>query len=190
MTLRTRIFIIVSLIILFILGVSLFLIYYSKKNSAPVEPGTAQTQTPGLPAPADTQQQTPTTGAVVPKQSSEEAIKNAAKQAAKIFIERYGSYSTDNNYENIREVQILVTDSLWTKLSALIGKPTDGKFVGVTTQVRVSSFEDYNGTNATVKLQTVRSETKNGVVTNTQKDALVSLVWQNNAWLVSKFEWR
>ena len=84
----------------------------------------------------------------------------------------------------------MVTNDLWTKLSAAIGKPTDGKFVGVTTQAIGSSFVDYSGTNATVKVQTTRAETKNGATTNLQKDAVVSLVWQNNVWLVSKFEWR
>ncbi|MFH2018673.1 MAG: hypothetical protein ABII98_01645 [bacterium] len=190
MTLRTRIFIIVSLIVLFILGVSLFLIYYSTRTVEPTEPGATQNQSAGSPAQNVGQQPAPISGAVVPQQSSEEAIKNSAKQTAKIFIERYGSYSTDNNYDNIREVQTLATDSLWNSLSAAIGKPTDGKFVGVTTQAIGSSFVNYSNTNATVKVQTMRAETKDGSTTDTQRDVVVNLVWQNNMWLVSKFEWK
>lgn len=191
MTLRTRIFIVISLIVLFILGVSIFIIYLSKR-STPIAGQENGVNTAGEVIPVQGAEQTPveTSGASVPKQTSEEAIKNAALQMAKIFIERYASYSTDNDYQNIKEVEGLVTAGLWSRLSSKIGQPVGKEFLGVTTQAVSSGFDSYTANSATVRIQTTQIQDKNGVIAKANKEVIVHEVLSDGNWLVDKFEWK
>lgn len=197
LSLRTRIFIIAGIVALFILGTSLFLYVISKKKTAstPPQPITADTvidqtnfdiSVTVTPPPASV-----TTGLTVKPPTTEEAIKNAAKQTAKIFVERYGSYSTDNNYQNIREVESLVTDAVWAKIGVKLNSPApSGAFSGMTTLVLSSEFNSWDGQRADLILKTRRQENKMGVMANTYQDITVSLVRSGDNWLVSSFQWK
>lgn len=199
LTLRTRIFAVISLIVLFVLGVSLILVVVSKKKKAATLPATtaagnvidqnnfdASTLTP---APAA---QPITAGLKVKPATTEEMIKNAARQAAKIFVERYGSYSTDNNYQNIREAQGLVTTDLWAKISGRLSipAPVAVAFAGVTTKVLTSEFTEWSGAGADLLLKVQREENKAGVISSTYQDISVRLIKQDDNWLVNSFEWK
>ena len=126
---------------------------------------------------------------IAPVVSTVEAQKNAAKQTARIFIERYGSYSTDNNQQNIKEIKDLVTVSLWQELSKRIGTKSSGDFLGVTTKVIAVRMDSWDTTAAKFSLSTMRKETKNNKHSNVQQDATVSVEKSNGNWVVSKFEW-
>lgn len=193
MTLRARIFIIVSLAVLAVLGVVLFLIVRSRPTTAPVTAVPAEENVIGkdnfqpvnLPA-------TATLPATVSPHAAttEEAVKNYIRQQAKTFIERYGSYSSENNYDNIREVESLVTGSLWKTLSARLNVKPAGTFVGVTTRVFSTELTAYEKDKATVALKTVKTETKGETVNDYQQDATVNLVKSGDKWLVDGFEWK
>lgn len=194
LTLRAKIFIISSLAVLLVLGVSLFLIFVSGKSNAPAPTGAA-TNNEEIAAPATGTVPSasvagqPLTGLAVEPVPSEEAVKNNVKQLAKIFLERYGTYSSDNNYQNIRDVEELVSDGLWKKLSArLTVKPATGGFVGVTSRVITATLVEWGAKDAQVSANLTRAEEKNGVVTNTQQTAVVSLIKTGDVWLVDKFE--
>ena len=194
MSLRARIFIIISIVVFLILGISIFLIVRNKNKNA--EPGTGAPQgntgeningqnsdgtTVGAQAPAGLPAKTAT---------PLEAEKNGATQLAKVFVERFGTYSTDNDFQNIKEVQSLATPALWSKISQLIGvKNSDSSFIGVTTKVISLELTDWSDTAATVKLKTMRTEEKNGTVSVRYQNATVDMVKIGGVWLVDKLVW-
>ncbi len=193
MSLRARIFIIVSILVLFILGISIFLIVKNKNKTA--EP---QTAVPADNTAAINNGQV-AVGTSVPEGlpakvvSPLEAEKNGAQQLAKVFVERYGTYSSDNNFQNIKEVQTLVTESLWSKISAPITAKTttsaNQNFTGMTTKVISMDLTSWSDAKATVELKTSRIEEKNGVVTTRYQNAIVEMVKLNGVWLVNKLLW-
>jgi len=194
LTLRAKIFIISGLSALIILGISLFLIFVSGKNNIPAQTDPAEVgdeavvpQTGVVPGASVSGQ--PLTGLAVAPKPREEAIKNNVRQLAKIFLERYGTYSSDNNYQNIREVEELASASLWKKLSARLSvKPATGSFVGVTSRVISSELVEWKNTTAVVSANLIRTEEKNGAVASSQQSASVSLIKIGDVWLVDKFE--
>lgn len=196
MTLRARLFLVATVVILVILSISIFLIVMSKKKTAPVTETTPTTtdniiDTTNFPAqltqPAAT---TVPAGVTVKPPTSEEVQKNAAQQMAKIFIERYGSYSTDNDYQNIREVETLVTPNLWATLSKKIGAPINGgEFYGVTTKAITTSIVDWAKTSAAVEINTMRTENKNGNILTSNQKVKVTVLQSGDQWVVDKFEW-
>src|SRR3989344_3307594 len=191
MSLRARIFIIISIFVIFILGISIFLIVRNKNKVA--EP---QTVTPtdstasqngvqpsgqilvGDQAPAGLPAKTAT---------PLEAEKNGAVQLAKVFVERYGTYSSDNNFQNIKEVEALVTPALWSKISApMNAKTSTASFVGVTTKVISLELTAWSDIAATVELKTTRTEEKNGAVSTRYQNAIVQMVKTGGVWLADK----
>lgn len=194
MSLRARIFIIVSIIVLLILGVSMILIVRSR-NKTNLPQTTVPTDNTGAVNNEQVIGQV-VTGTVIPEglpaktATPIEAEKNGVIQLAKVFVERYGTYSTDNNFQNIREVETIVSRSLWSKISAPItAKTSTQSFVGMTTKVISMDLADWSDTAATIELKTIRTEEKNGIVTTRYQNATVQMLKANSSWLVDKFVW-
>ena len=123
-TLRTRLIVVATMIILVILGISVGIMVFFKKQPAAPETATGPTST--IDSTNFSSQITPKPtvvppGSTVKPATTEDTLRNAAKQMAKIFIERYGTYSSDAEYANIRELQGLVTADLWKVLEKTIG---------------------------------------------------------------------
>jgi hypothetical protein len=198
MPLRTRIFVIVSLILLFAIGVTLLLINKYRKKTPPI------TNTPTSTI-NDTSaykvidasnfdinkiNSTGNTSTIPPKKYTEtEATQHSVIQLAKIFTERYGSYSTDNNSQNVIEVKELVTKDLWEKIKPVSGIKSANGFKGVSTEVFSTEVNKWSDTEAAIKLRTIRTQEVNKVVTTIQQVADVSLVKQGNNWLINNFLW-
>jgi hypothetical protein len=192
MTLRSRLFIIISLIILVVLGISLFLVVRGRKAAAPE----GQTPAPGGQATVPSGQagetgelKTVVTQPAPPRKlTTLEAEQNGVKQLANIFIERFQSYSTDADFQNVREIESMVTPALWKRLSSKISDtPPSGPFVGVTTEVVVATLKEWNPPSATIHLKTRVITEKNGAVTRTFPEYDVTLVKSGNDWLVDSF---
>ncbi len=204
MPLRTRIFVFISATVLIVLGISILLMVINKKtkqsetatttvstvssvgdNNGLVSDGSGYiTDTSGLLSGQAGQKlavQVPTT---------EEVEKNSVRQLAKIFIERYGSYSSDNDYQNIKEVKSLCASSLWSELSGKMTGVKSNDFTGVTTKVISSKITSWSSSAAIVSLETMKTEDSNGTVKNTQQSATVYLSYVSGQWLVNKFEWK
>lgn len=193
-TLRSRIFIMASVVLLIILAISVFLVVASrKKAAAPAggEPAAAPTaiDEQNFPAQITTEPTVVPAGTPVKPPTSEEVMKNTAKQMARIFIERYGTYSTDNNGDNIREVETLVTKALWGDISQRIGVKPVGEFIGVTTRVAAVDIAEYSADAAKISLNTQRTTTKGTQTETKTARADVWLIKSGDNWLVSKFEW-
>jgi len=191
-TLRARIFIFISIIVLLIIGISLLIIVMTRKgNVTPPATGTEATtaQNDGVAnAPAQGIVPTPVAGLAVRPQPTLDAQKNAVKQLARLFIERYNSFSSNNEWVNITEVKDLVTADVWSKISQYIGKNSGGTAVAVVTQAVSVSLSNWQDTSATVLISTVRDETRNSVTQHLQKNYQVEMLKVGEQWLVNKFE--
>lgn len=200
LSLRARILVIFSFIVLAILAISLLIIVVGKNKKSetadqPINPlDNAQVvdsnnfNTGSLPGVGVAP--TPTAGLQVKTQPTEEAIKNGVKQLAKIFIERYGSYSTQNDYQNVLDVKSLSTPVLWQKLSASMNQPQPAEYLGMTTLVISSSFKEWNEDTAIVTLETLRTEEKNNQSKETGQAVEVFMIKQGDNWLVNNFQWK
>lgn len=192
LSLRARLFAIISLIVLMILGISVFLLIRAKKASTPTTDLTTEEQT-ALDNVNQANNVTPTeipaTAKFVPA-TAEETEKNAVQQFAKIFIERLNSYSSDNSFQNIRDVKTLATDNLWGVLSAKINPNAVGQnYTARSTKVFSVSLLKFSASEAEVQLQSKVSEEKDGKVITKDNVSTVSLVKQGKNWLVDKYTW-
>jgi len=193
LSIRTRIFLIFSIFVFIILAISLLLLVaWKNKNAEVVEPVGTELNTevsPSIVSPKKLVTEIPK-GAEVKPLTTEEMEKNAAKQLAKIFVERVATYSTDNAYQNIRDVKNLVTDSLWNELAQEIKDVgvDDGEFIGVTAKVYVSELNEWGGESASFNLKALKTEKKNGELTNYYDDYFVEVVKVDGKWLVSNYE--
>ena len=200
MPLRTRLFIILSIIIAIILAISITLLIVKKKKDAKTSTSTQTEYTGG--AGQVNRVNTPTTAAdlsgkvtsgvvTVAKPTTQEVQQNAAKQIAKVFAERYGSFSNQNGYQNIKEVQSISTSELYSSISKIMNnKQNESTYYGVSTNVISVVITDWNATKANVKLSAKRVETKNGTTKNINQDATVTVVKSGSNWLVSSFKWQ
>lgn len=196
MPFRTRLFIILSLGILIILVIGLVIVTYSR-NQTPADDtvapknntqnntgGTTTNNEAGLNGTAAT-----TGGGQVRVFTTEEKQQNAVKQLARIFTERYNSYSSENNFQNIIEVKSLVTTELWNKISAVMNTKQNTGFSGATTQVISLNLSSYKSTMATVILGCKKTVEKDGSVSTISGNAILDLVNLGGQWLVNNYKW-
>jgi hypothetical protein len=194
LSLRTRLFIIISVFVLLVLGISIALLISRKqKDGETTTPtstvniiGTEQiqnfnnSQTPIREVPA---------GTPIKPATSEEAEKNTVKNLARIFLERYGSYSTDSNYDNIRDLQSLSTPNLWMTLQTRIGRPQTGDYAGSLARVYTSEVKEWSKDISKVSVRLTQDTEKNGEAAEVRYDSDVTLKKINGEWLVDAFTW-
>ncbi len=122
----------------------------------------------------------------------------AALRVARVFIERYGTYSNRNDFENITNVKPFMTNGLQKESDALIAKSGGSNakntdpFYGVTTTVLSVKSEQYSERKAAqIRVSTQRSEIKG---TNEQRtfvqDVLVNMVYSDGSWKVDAIAWQ
>ena len=197
LSLRARIFIVISLVVLVVLGISIFLLVRSNKQTTPEDQPAGIENLPvetSLPVTAPVSVTNVSGNIKVNPVSSLEAQQNATEQMAKIFLERFNSYSSESQYQNVRDVQTLVSNNYWIQLSAKLPtvqtvQDTSAPFVSMITKAYSSKLSLWSDASATVDLQVKITEEKNGVVSGRDQQAKVFLVKEGQNWLVDKFEW-
>lgn len=191
MPLRTRLFIIIAFALVAIAGVTGILYYLKNKSAAP-----ETTPTVAVPQVIDSSnfvqpnQVKPTdipAGATIKQATTLEMQQNAVKQLAKIFIERYNSFSSENNYQNIIDARELVTNELWARISQPLGKPATGSFIGVTTEAVNATLSNWGDAEADFLIKTRRTTEKDGAKSEQYQDVKVTLKKTGTAWLVDSF---
>ncbi|MEK7614946.1 MAG: hypothetical protein AAB431_01020 [Patescibacteria group bacterium] len=111
---------------------------------------------------------------------------------ARTFVERYGSYSNEANFQNTKDVLPLMTDAFASATQQVIdtSKPP-ATYYGVTTNVIVLTVEKNDDAAATVLLNTQRiiaqGSTQNSAVSY-QKIRL-ELLKQSGTWKVDSATW-
>lgn len=136
--------------------------------------------------------------------SSEEKKAVAAKanleletrRLAQLFIERYGSFSNQGNYENISDLYPLMTTNMRRVSSSYAEEqkrahPSGNIYYGVTTKARSSQIVSVKENRATIKVNTQREEAS-GVSTTPKimyQSATLSLARLGDEWKVDDVDW-
>lgn len=130
--------------------------------------------------------------------SEQEVVELSAATIGTIFVERFGSYSTESNLANIEDVLPLTTEKYRQELTQLISNVRaagpSSQYYGVTTRVVTSSATNTNieiGT-ATLTILTQREETI-GELTNTSlkyQSIIVEMQKVGDDWRVDDAIWQ
>lgn len=118
----------------------------------------------------------------------------SASTIGRIFVERFGSYSTESGYTNIDDVVTLATAELGARLERLAEDARAeeiGDYYGVSTRIISTKTEVSTETEAVFLVTTQRQESFDtpGNTSVRYQDIRVSLVKEGESWLVSDFTW-
>lgn len=189
-TLRQKVFMIVSVLVAILLAILLYILYGSKGQTVNNNTNNP-TQTSSTVNGVETINQAEQVVDTLPPYSEDLYV----RQLAKIFVERFGSNSSQTPNQNITDSIELATASMQTWLKSQMKAPTRD-YVGEVTEVLASRLSEKTATNATVAIeaqQTVEAK-KDGAVGATnreikQRKGRVTLVKTGNDWLVDGLYW-
>ncbi|OGH72798.1 MAG: hypothetical protein A2921_03220 [Candidatus Magasanikbacteria bacterium RIFCSPLOWO2_01_FULL_43_20b] len=195
--LRKRIFIILSLGIGFILAFTLLFYFVLNKKkavevAAPLTGETTAEATAALPggssAPAGG-------GAVLPPAKEPEVFVPVeksreiyAKQIARLFVERFTTFSNQNDNTHIDDVLILATSPMgkWIETQKI---KTAAEYQGVTTKVIAASLSNISDNSASVKVDTQQIKSNADKQETAYRSGTVDLVDAGGEWKVGGFYW-
>lgn len=113
---------------------------------------------------------------------------------ARIFAERFGSFSSQASFGNVSDVENIVTPALYSRLQALVAsganEPAEN-FYSISTRVINTEVTSQTEGSATIVVGTQRTEAI-GSPSNTlnrMQDLTLSLQLSGNTWLVNDYEW-
>lgn len=117
-----------------------------------------------------------------------------ATTVAKLFVERYGSYSNEADFQNLVDVLPLMTESFADETKVLIASSkVPETYYGVSTAVLTVTVEEMDETSgvATIKMQTQR-QVAEGSTQNTSvkyQDIRLELIKEAGVWKVDSAVW-
>lgn len=119
--------------------------------------------------------------------------RTSISRAATSFTERYGSYSSDSNYENIEALTSVMTQNMQKQSEKLVNTGLGtGEQYSISTQAVSVEFIDFveGSTGATLEVYTRRTEQKgvNDPVVFSQT-ARLQLNKVDNQWKIDSFKW-
>jgi len=119
------------------------------------------------------------------------ADKAVLQQTARYFVEIFGSYSSDNNFQNLKDLQTLMTSTYWAKWEKDLETITSNTTYSVWSQAMNSVIDSYSANSAMVTVLCKRGErqSKSEKENIFYQSAQVNLVKVNNIWLVDKVVW-
>lgn len=184
---RNRVFAFGVLIALVIILILLLWWWFRPQSVAP-QPTQPQTQGKVvLPATAAVDLGTQGTQITTPSNGELEVM-----SLARTFAERYGSWSTDSNFQNLRDVTPLVTDALRATFEATIAKGADTTvFKGTETKAINVTIKSLTAAAANVDVQTQRVETDEALKRVVSYHVLsLKLIKKGQYWLVDTATWQ
>lgn len=182
---RLRKPILITVLILFILLAAVLLALFLRQKASSTPAPQEQAVQPAQP-PEPTLSE---------RQEQESRASSATLQAqAKLFAERYGSFSTEANYQNLKDLMPVMTDAFAAQTAANIkNMPVATEYYGVTTRVvavKTDALDEAAGT-ATLTLGTQRQETKGTAAATVKYQNLVLMFKQvGTEWKISSAVWQ
>ncbi len=186
MSRRSKVLIGITVLAIIIATVVAYLLW--KDRVVPVPNGTiAQNQTPtaveavpGDQVPATTQITTPFA---------------TAEATARSFVERWGSFSTESDFQNVRDLYSVMTSTMKTWADSYVRDQrkiqVPGDFFGVSTRVMKTEVTKDTGDAAKVLVTAQRVETKGSMAPRSYYQTMeVSLVKNGSGYLVDGAWWK
>ncbi len=187
--LRKRIVLIISLIVALVIVVILGVLLFDRTQEGDPDTGDIST-TPDRPDAADIIL-SPVAGN--PTQLSESLLleggdERYVRQLAIDFVERFGSYSSEERNDHIDDVLPLVTDTMaqWIVTQEQSYSP---EYHGASTKVIVSRTEHYEDTRATVYIEAQQTQEGQDTSERLYNTGRVELVKVGEEWKVSGLFW-
>jgi hypothetical protein len=176
--LRKKLLIGISIVVGILIVIILGTMFFSDSNKEQKKPVVTETQDID-----DTddyvEKETVLSGAPAPEDSGE----LYARQSARLFVERFLSYSNQNNNQHIEDVQDFATARMqrWMETQKIDGT---GDYAGTTTKVIYSNVTTISATAATVEIGIQQIyQAMDGTDINT-KEGRVEMIKNGNSWLV------
>lgn len=132
----------------------------------------------------------------VPAEPVVQSDESSLLRLAKIFVERYGSYSNKNDFENIKNLQSLMTDKFQKESEAYIklneSDDEAAQYYGITTtaaSMKIVALEE--GSSGTVEVATRRVESRQGEDPTTYTQ-YIDVFFKNvdGTWKVHNVKWK
>lgn len=192
MSSRLKLILLIAAVVAF--GIVLALVLRSRLVRRGPAPATiAPTAVPSLPAPekpealpaglATTTPKAPALGSV---EASQEEVKNMAR----LFAERYGSYGPETNFQNLKDVEPMVTATMAAYLDTVTGLPLlGGNPVTTVTRAISAEIRQWSDARALVGVTTQREETTGGTQTVIYQPLRVLLLKASGEWKVDGAWW-
>src|SRR3989338_3291307 len=191
--------IIVIIGLLLIAAIIFFLFFYKPSASQPVadrpaatEPRAVSTEPAGTSNPATAEQTAP-----LPKKT--EVNPDDLARMAAAFAERFGSFSNQSDYGNLRDLQIFMTDGLKTWAQnyineARLKKADTSIYYGIVTKAVLSEVRQFDGDlgQAEILVKTQRRESA-GVTGNSStfyQDIIIKYRREGKVWQVDGVYWQ
>lgn len=124
----------------------------------------------------------------------DEPVESLPQTTVRVFIERFGSFSSESDYSNVEDVMALVTPALQNELQALAEEArasSGGAYYGVSTYIVTMTEIARTDTTASYSVTTQREEAieSPGNISLRYQDIEISLVKDGLDWLVSDYYW-
>ncbi len=119
------------------------------------------------------------------------------KKLASSFAERFGSYSNQSRYDNLRDLKLFMSDSMksWTDkfIEEKMNEEYSGEYYGISTKAVVSTVDNFDLSNgvASATVETQRIEGREGEEDNVfYQNLKVNFVKNNKNWVVDEANWQ
>jgi len=137
----------------------------------------------------------PTTSPIQQQRVEERQTTASVQTLAKTFTERYGSYSNESEFENLRDLFPLMTQEFAGKTALFIQNTTIPEtFYGVTTRVisiDVVEYDEVAGSaQLTVKTQREEAIDSSQNISVRYQDLEIDFVFQGGQWFISDAVWQ
>ena len=191
MTLRQRLSLIIGAIII---GIIILLLVVFREKPQPeqvTEPDVVEVEET-IPAPdyrlEDFEEELGIKTAPVKEVTKEDSGALYLRQIARIFTERFGTYSTHNETNNTDDIFSMATDSMITYMKTQEVTRTQA-YTGATLRVISSSVSLLSEDAAEVEVAAQEIVRENGAQNTRQKEGVVKFVKQNGDWKVNGLYW-
>jgi hypothetical protein len=115
------------------------------------------------------------------------ALKAKLTLQARFFIERYGSYSSDSNYNNRRAMEDQMTEKLFTRVIEEINlKELTNEFYSLETKVINVELKEFDEKKIVFNAQIQEKEIKSGQITTLPKQTELIFIKQSEDWKIDE----
>ncbi len=198
MSKRTKLIIVA--VVVAVLAAAVFLLFGKKAPAPKAEAPKEEAAPVGTLPPVSTLPQTTITNVSLPGEAPppEVSAQAAVVRLSASFAERYGSYSNQGNFENLRDLFPLMTDRLKSATERLIvetqkTRDPSAAYFGVTTKAISSNVETFNEEAGTAKIivSTQRAETRGvGEPVVSYQDLVLELARVGKEWRFDRASWK
>jgi len=177
---KKNIFIAIIVILLFVVGIILM---FSNKKDVSIEP--KESSIPDISQKENQEQEEEKVADPLV------VLQKQLENRARFFIERYNTYSSDNNQENLRSLLPQVSNKLAKEMEYRLTKEIDQNdiFFGIQTKVLSLDLSDFiDSEKAIFNGQIQEQETRREIIEIHYKTVILKFIYENAEWKVDDIE--